>query len=63
MGSVKSEEACSIELNEGNSPFYPDKGFAVTMPLQEKSSPLNIAIKNDTSLSISALCSISQSHP
>ena len=63
MGSMKSEEASYVELNVVKSPCHPDTGFAATMPVQDKSSSLNVAIKNDPSLSIYVLFSISQRRP
>ena len=63
MGSVKLEEASSIELNIGNTPCHPDARFIATMPLSYKSSPLNIAFKDDTSFNVPILHSISQRHP
>ena len=59
MVSVKSEEASYVELNLVKSLCHPDTGFSVTMPVQDKSSPLNVSVKNYTSVSISALFSIS----
>ena len=63
MGSAKLEEASSIELNTGDTPHYPDAGFAATITFLDKSSPLHIDFKDDTSLNITILHSISQHHP
>ena len=63
MALVKPEEASSVALNTSKSRCYQDVGFSVIMMLQHKTSPLNIDIKNDASLSIPALHSALQRHP
>ena len=63
LGAVKLDDVSTVELNARKTPYAPDEGFTATVPLQHKSCPLNITVKDDSSFNTPILHTITQRHP
>ena len=49
LGKVKLEDAAEVFLNMSSSPFNPNSGFPISVPILSWPTPLNITVKNDAS--------------
>lgn len=63
LGKVQLEDVSVLEMDTSTTPYDPNAGFTVTLPIPAYPVPLNISLKDDKIFNMPILCKLRNRHP